>query len=73
MNTGARLKLGTQTLKGSADWSLSASLLPAVGGHLSLEIESLTVTVEAQQPANIRSPPTLRKIDIKLGEAEEED
>lgn len=61
------IQLGTQTLKGGADWSLSASLLPAVGGHLSLEIESLAVTVEAQQPANIRSPPTLRKIDIKLG------
>ncbi|KAK8391226.1 hypothetical protein O3P69_017120 [Scylla paramamosain] len=61
------IQLGTQTLKGGADWFLSASLLPAVGGHLSLEIESLAVTVEAQQPANIRSPPTLRKIDIKLG------
>lgn len=61
------IQLGTQALKGDLDWSLSASLLPAVGGHLALELESLAVTVEAQQPANIRSPPTLRKIDVKLG------
>lgn len=61
------IQLGTQALKGGVDWSLSASLLPAIGGHMTLEVESVSVTVEAQQPADIRSPPTLRKIDVKLG------
>ncbi|KAG0719593.1 hypothetical protein GWK47_050120 [Chionoecetes opilio] len=61
------IQLGTQAMKGGVDWSLSASLLPGVGGHLSLELESLAMTVELQQPADIRSPPTLRKIDVKLG------
>ncbi|KAK3853698.1 hypothetical protein Pcinc_039776 [Petrolisthes cinctipes] len=61
------LQIGTQTLAGGADWSLSAALMPGVGGHLDLEIESLAITIEIKQPANIRSPPTLRKIDVQLG------
>lgn len=61
------IQIGTQELKGGAEWSMSAALLPAVGGHLTLTVDSLSVTVEAKQPANIRSPPTLRKIDVQLG------
>lgn len=41
--------------------------MPAVGGHLDVEVESLSVTVMAKQPADIRSPPVLREIDIQLG------
>ncbi|XP_071530707.1 uncharacterized protein [Panulirus ornatus] len=61
------IQIGTQKVKGGTDWSMSAALLPAVGGHLDLEVESLAVTIEVKQPANIRSPPTLRKIDVQLG------
>ncbi|XP_069995829.1 uncharacterized protein [Penaeus vannamei] len=61
------IQIGTQQLKAGADWSISASLMPAVGGHLDVEVESLSVTVMAKQPADIRSPPVLREIDIQLG------
>lgn len=59
-------------MQGEADWSMSAALLPAVEGHLDLEVESLALTLEVKQPANIRSPPTLRKIDVQLGKMEEQ-
>ncbi|KAG7173632.1 uncharacterized protein LOC121860290 [Homarus americanus] len=61
------IQLGTQELQGGSDWSMSAALLPAVEGHLNILIESLEVTIDLKQPVNIRSPPTLRKIDIRLG------
>ncbi|XP_042861324.1 uncharacterized protein LOC122246676 [Penaeus japonicus] len=61
------IQIGTQQLRAGADWSVSASLLPAVGGHLDVEVESLAVTVMAKQPADIRSPPVLREIDVQLG------
>ncbi|XP_068216781.1 uncharacterized protein [Palaemon carinicauda] len=63
----ATVQIGAQELKGGADWSLSAALFPAISGHIDIEIESLDITVELRQPANIRSPPVLRKIDIQLG------
>lgn len=66
----ATLQIGTQELKGGADWSVSAALLPAVSGHLDIGVESLAITIEIKQPANIRSPPVLRKIDIQLGNLE---
>ncbi|XP_053653386.2 uncharacterized protein [Cherax quadricarinatus] len=64
------IQIGAQELSGGADWSMSAALLPAVAGHLDVQVESLSVTVEVKQPANIRSPPTLRKIDVQLGNLE---
>ncbi|XP_064111655.1 uncharacterized protein LOC135219130 [Macrobrachium nipponense] len=63
----ATVQMGAQKLKGGADWSLSAALMPAISGHIDIEVETLDITVELKQPANIRSPPVLRKIDIQLG------
>ncbi|CAL4164437.1 unnamed protein product, partial [Meganyctiphanes norvegica] len=61
------VQIGTNQIVASADWSLSAALLPAIGGHFDAEVESLDITVEAQQDANIAHPPILRKLDINLG------
>ncbi|XP_076057679.1 uncharacterized protein LOC143035068 [Oratosquilla oratoria] len=61
------IQIGTQEVKAATDWTMSAALLPSFGGHLDIEVESLAIIVEAQQDADIRHPPVLRKIDIKLG------
>ncbi|KAB7498969.1 hypothetical protein Anas_05574 [Armadillidium nasatum] len=58
--------LGTQRLRGSTDWTVYTSLLPIGSGHAEIIIDSLRVSIEAQQDVDVRHPPILRRIDIEI-------
>ncbi|XP_018021612.1 uncharacterized protein LOC108677835 [Hyalella azteca] len=61
------LQLGCQAVSVHADVEVSSMVLPSMSSSLKFTLDSLSIWVEAQQSADVRHPPQLRRIQITLG------